>query len=164
MAEQKHISKGALLSLMSNGYATFDALLNGLNEEDLLTTPGVNGSWSIKDNIAHLTWWQQRVLTTLQQVRDSGGADPIDPMNGLSEDEINERVYQENKDRPLQAVWDDFRAVSPALIKHVETLTEEQINNPLTSTRKYPLFGWILGNTFGHYHEHTHIILEWLNK
>jgi len=104
MAEQKHISKGALLSLMSNGYATFDALLNGLNEEGLLTTPGVNGSWSIKDNIAHLTWWQQRVLTTLQQVRDSGGADPIDPMNGLSEDEINERVYQENKDRPLQAI------------------------------------------------------------
>lgn len=164
MADQKHISKDALLSLMTTGYAAFDALLKGLDQEGMLTTPGVNGSWSIKDNIAHLTWWQQRVLTTLQEVRDSGGEEPVDPMDGLSEDEINERIYQENKDRPLEAVWNDFRAVSPALVEHIATLTEEQINSPLTSKRKYPLFGWILCNTFGHYHEHTHIILGWLNQ
>ena len=162
MAKEDRISKEALLNLMKTGYAAFDALLNSLGEKQL-TTPGVNGSWSVKDNIAHLTAWQQRVLTTLQEVKKSGKR-PADPMDELSEDEANERIYQENKDRSLEAVWNDFRGVSPALIKQVETLTEDEINSPLTSEGKYPVSGWILGNTFGHYHEHTHIILEWLNK
>ena len=57
-----------------------------------------------KDHLAHLAFWEQQTLTTLQYIREYG-EEPVDPFEGLSEDEINERISQESKDRSLQEVW-----------------------------------------------------------
>lgn len=156
----KHISKQAFLGLMHTRYAPFDEFLQHL-EQDLLTTPGVNDDWSVKDHLAHLAFWENQTLTTLQYIREHG-EEPVDQLEGLSEDDINERISQESKDRSLQEVWDTFHMASAALVTYVETLTEEQINRPLTSKRNHALWAWVIGQTFGHYIDHTHIILEWL--
>lgn len=158
----KYISKQAFLSLMRSRYAPFDDFLQHL-EKGLLTTPGVNDDWSVKDHIAHLAFWEKQTLITLQYIREHG-EEPVDPFEGLSEDESNERIYQESKDRSLQEVWNTFHTASTALVTYVETLTEEQINRPLTSKRSHALWAWVIGQTFGHYIDHTHIILEWLYK
>ena len=50
----KHISKQAFLNLMRTRYAPFDDFLQNL-DKGLLTTPGVNDDWSVKDHIA-LIW------------------------------------------------------------------------------------------------------------
>jgi hypothetical protein len=115
MGRQQHLPKDALLNLMRTGYAAFDALLESMSEEQL-TTPNVNGSWSIKDNISHLAWWEQSVLTYLQTGEK-------DPLAGLNVEEKNERVYQQAKDRPLKEVRDDLRTISEALIAHVEAMS-----------------------------------------
>lgn len=158
----KHISKQAFLSLMHTRYVPFDDFLQNL-DKGLLTTPGVNDNWSVKNHIAHLAFWEKQTLTTLQYIREHG-EEPIDPFEGLSEDESNEIIYQESKDSSLQEVWNTFHTASAALVTYVETLTEEQINSPLTSKRSYALWAWVIGQTFGHYIDHTHIILEWLYK
>jgi hypothetical protein len=153
MGRQQHLPKDALLNLMRTGYAAFDALLESMSEEQL-TTPNVNGSWSIKDNISHLAWWEQSVLTYLQTGEK-------DPLAGLNVEEKNERVYQQAKDRPLKEVRDDLRTISEALIAHVEAMSEEQLNSPFTSDRTEPVFIGILGDTYSHFNEHAHIILNW---
>ena len=59
------IAKAVLLDNIQAEYNRLESLLAPLSEEQL-TTPGVNGPWSIKDNIAHLTAWQDYLLHQLQ--------------------------------------------------------------------------------------------------
>lgn len=161
MTALPHMAKGTFLTLMRTSAAAFEALVESLSEEQL-TTPGVTGSWSVKDHLAHLAWWQQRLLTQVQGQSAERTAEPVDPLQGLSVDEINERVYQQQKDRALAEVWNDLHVVSAALIAQVETMSEEGINSPLTSLGNHPAPFWVLGNTYVHYHEHAHMILTWL--
>src|SRR5712692_11760910 len=102
------LEKAILLDKIQTGYNQFEAILAPLNEEQM-TPPTVNGPWSVKDNIAHLTAWQGYLLDQLQGVLL--GKEPSEFMPGLStEDEINEHFYSKNKDRPLAEVLAAFRA------------------------------------------------------
>ncbi|HZR43782.1 MAG TPA: ClbS/DfsB family four-helix bundle protein [Ktedonobacteraceae bacterium] len=157
MAKQQYMSKAALLNLMRTSYAAFEALLDAMSEEQL-TTPGVNGPWSVKDNVVHLAWWEQSVLEYLQT---DGKSDETDPVAGLSVEEKNQRVYQQGKDCSLKAARDDLRTTTEALIVYVETLSEEKLNRPFTNDGTVPLFIGILGDTYSHFTEHAHIILNW---
>ena len=38
----------------------------GLSEAELLQ-PGVTGTWSVKDIIAHVTWWEEEALEHLSE-------------------------------------------------------------------------------------------------
>ena len=49
--------KDELLAMIQSGYEQFEALLATLSEGQM-TIAGVNGSWSVKDNLAHLTAWE----------------------------------------------------------------------------------------------------------
>src|SRR5215469_9626948 len=91
--------KAALLAMIQADYEQFEALLATLRAEQM-TIPGVNGSWSVKDNLAHLAAWQN-----YQAARMGGvlvGNEPPPLASGLEdEDAINEHLYQQHKDRPL---------------------------------------------------------------
>ncbi|GER88598.1 hypothetical protein KDW_27600 [Dictyobacter vulcani] len=154
------VTKAELLTRMQAGYTEFTNLLSSLSDEQL-TTPGVNGKWSIKDNIAHLSAWQNRVITALQAIHNQVEAG--DPTPGMSEDEINELYYQTSKDRPLSEVRNEFAAVSLELQSAVERLSDQQLNSPLPwGKSQNSIWPWIAGNTYEHYQEHTQIIQEWL--
>src|SRR5215472_7657376 len=119
MAE--HMDKAELLAKMQDGYNTFEALLTGLNETQM-TTPGVNGAWSVKDNLAHLTAWHLRQLAFLQAVRQGKEPD-IRLVQESSVDEINEQFYQENKDRQLAEVLAAFRSSYQRVLAEVQAMT-----------------------------------------
>jgi len=157
----ERIVKAALLGNIQAGYDKFEALLAPLSEEQM-TTPTVNGTWSIKDNIAHLTAWQGYVLEQLQGVID--GKEPPEFMPGLTtEDEINERVYQENRNRPLAEVLADLRASYQRVLATVQSLSEENMNTPFPWSKSgNPAWLLIAGNTYEHYEEHGNIIRRWL--
>lgn len=144
-------------------YREFEALLAPLSEEQL-TTPNVNGEWSVKDNLAHLTAWHGYLLDQLTALRDGGA--PPEWMPSLStEDEINERIYQQNKDRPLAEAQAEFRASFERVLAAIEALSAEQLNAPFPwSTSGNPVWGLIAGNTLGHYEEHGNIIRGWLEQ
>ena len=50
-------SKAQVLDELRDEQAQFDALLRDIGEEHM-TQPGVAGEWSIKDVVAHLTFWR----------------------------------------------------------------------------------------------------------
>lgn len=161
MSAPTHVEKAELLTRIQDGYTQFEAILAPLSEAQM-TEPGVNSSWSVKDNLAHLTVWQQYLLDQLQGILTN--TQPPEFMPGLSsEDEENERVYQENKDRPLADVQADFRATYQRVLAAIQAMSEEALNAPAPwSTSGNPIWPSIVGNTYGHYEEHGGFIHRWL--
>jgi hypothetical protein len=156
------IAKATLLDNIQNGYNQFEALLTPLSEEQM-TIPAVNGTWTVKDNIDHLTAWQDYLLNQLQGILD--GQQPPAFMPGLSEDEINEGFYQENKDRPLAEVIADFRLSYQRVLASVQSISEEALNVPFPwSKSDNAVWDLIAGNTYEHYEEHGGIIRRWLEQ
>jgi hypothetical protein len=157
------VEKAELLRRIQAGYDQLEAILAPLSEAQM-TTPTVNGPWSVKDNLAHLTVWQSYLLDQLQGILTN--QQPPEFMPGLSsEDEINERIYQENKDRPLGEVQEAFRASYQRVLAAVQAMSEESLNKPFPwSTSGGPLWPFIVGNTSGHYEEHGGIIQRWLER
>lgn len=156
------IAKSSLLDQIQSGYRRLEDLLASLSEGQM-TTAGVNGPWSVKDNLAHLTVWQDYLLSQLQGFQ--ANTQPPEFMPGLTtEDAINERVYQENKDRPLAEVLDRFRASYQRVLPAVEAMSEEALNSSVPwSATGNPLWPFIAGNTYEHYAEHGGNIRRWLD-
>lgn len=157
------VDKAELLSIIETGYNQFEALLASLSEAQMLI-PGVNGSWSIKDNIAHLAAWQTYQADRLQAVLD--GTEPADPAPGReTEDEINEYFYQRDKDLPLAEVLVHFRTTYQRVLKATQALSWETLNEPFPwSDNDAPMGAYTLGNTTGHYELHGELIKSWLES
>lgn len=163
MSESIEFTKAELLERIQGGYNQLEAILAPLSETQM-TNPTVNGTWSVKDNLAHLTTWQDYALSQLQGVL--AHKEPPEFMPGLSgEDEINEHVYQENKDRPLAEVLAAFRASYQQVLAAVQATDEEILETPAPWSKSGdPLWPFIVGNTFGHYEEHGGNIQRWLEQ
>jgi hypothetical protein len=156
----EHKDKAELLSEMQNGYDNFETLLSSLSE-DQMTTPGVNGAWSVKDHLAHLSAWQRYVLDTMQATQQ--GIKLSHPWKNMSEDEINEQIYQVNKERSLADVRSESRSMYQLLRDRVSRMTTEELNQLSPSSRRSP-WEHIAGNVHEHYQEHSEIIQRWLAR
>jgi hypothetical protein len=129
-----------------------------------MTTTGVNGSWSVKDNLAHLAAWQN-----YQAARQEGvltGTEPPDPAPGLeSEDDINDFYYQQNKDYTLAEVLANFRDSYRRVLSATEALSWEALNGPFPwADNGVPVGAYTMGNTYGHYELHGELIQRWLDS
>lgn len=129
--------------------------------EEQLTRPGRDG-WSVKDHLAHLTFWEQMM------VRGHLNGEPEHAILGLSAedaarvdsaDAINDLVYRRNRAQPASEV------LAEAWRIHEETVTtiERQGFARLHQQREgyaYPLYAYVVGNTYEHYMEHA----GWLHE
>lgn len=153
--------KTELLTSIEDGYQKFEALLAPLSDYQQ-TIVGVNGIWSIKDNLAHLSAWHQSAIGMLQAVQQ--GYEYRSPWKNMSFDEANAQIYQESRDRSLQEVRNEFRATYQALYANVLAMTEESLNRPIPWRDNQPIWFWIVGNSYEHYQEHGEIIQNWLTQ
>ncbi len=120
------------------------------DEEDELR---VVGDWKVKDIYAHLAWGEQQMLEFLQAGKFTGS----DWWN-LPQDERNRLIYEESRDLPAEKVREDSRNVHEALVKTIETLTDEQLNDPAQwpgMPKEWRPWKIIAGNTYVHYRDHT---------
>jgi hypothetical protein len=118
--------------LASKGGRTMEKceLLDNLQEENLqweafldqiglprMETPGVNGAWSIKDMLAHLTGWN-RWLVIRMQAASKGEPPPLPPWPAdlENDDDINAWLYEINHRRSLRDVLDESRLVLQQLL------------------------------------------------
>ena len=155
------IHQTRLLASMHAGYAAFEALLAPLSEAQM-TIPGVNGVWSIKDNIAHISIWQQRLLDVLQAVKDGHPLPHI--ASNQTDDEKNEQIYQENKSRKLTEVQAELRFGYQQLVDLVSTTFDEELNKPIDQLNGSTMWSEVAGSTYEHYQDHGRIIESWLTS
>jgi len=109
-------------SLVDDLRAARDELFEGLSavRPESMTTPGLIGSWSARDLIAHLGYWAGHAAEVIHAVEE-GRADEV----GAGEptvDEVNETVARIARQTDLATVRKREAASVEALIERVEAL------------------------------------------
>lgn len=152
------MKKSELLNWLQEEYQKWEALLDQIGPTRMVQ-PGVNGDWSMKDIVAHLTGWQPRVNASLQAAR-RGESEPPPPWPAhlQSDDEINAWIYESNRGRSVREVHDTSRQVLEQLLDVVEALPEDvRIEQVHQGARVYHLL-WSNGQRFqpGEFFDHFH--------
>ena len=163
MAEQ--IDKASILDQMRTKYAMLEEILTPLDNVQM-TTAGVNGDWSIKDVLAHMTAWHYRLLNILHAAGRNEEPAISGPASDEEVDRLNEHFYQENKLRSLDEVLNDFRSSYLQIVEEVHALNEEDLLDPqrFAWMGGVPLWRVLAGDTYDHYEEHSPSIQAWLAK
>jgi hypothetical protein len=163
MAEQK--DKTRILDEMRAKYTALEEILTPLDETQM-TTAGVNGNWSIKDILAHITSWHHRLLAWLHAAMRNEKPAISGPDSDKEMDRLNEQFYEENKSLSLDDVLADFRTTYLQILDKVQMLDNEDLTNPhrFAWTKGNPLWYLVAGDTYEHYLEHSQPIKDWLAK
>jgi len=156
------MSKTSLLSSLSASRQTFNATFEGL-ADDLLTQPGANNDGSVKDVLAHIAAWESELVTLLVREVKRGQKPKLSGISDAKVEALNQKWYEENKDRPLDRVLADFQGVRKQLIRQINDWNEKD----LTDTKKYK---WLNGKSLaeyiadyanGHDEEHRAALRDW---
>jgi hypothetical protein len=164
---KQKITKKELIEELRAERARLEALLGDLTNEQM-EIPGVQGEWSVKDIIAHITVWEHRGIDWLRAV--ANGKEPQVPEPGYTQRDqkaLNLQTYQENRERPLQEILNEFKRSFPILMKEVEDIAEEQLDRTFQGewTRDQLITGWhIAAWRFWHYRSHREHVEQWMAK
>src|SRR4051812_18660890 len=99
-----------------------------------------DGSWTAKDQLAHLAYWRARNARLLDAVRTGGEMPP-----SVDDDEQNAIVYAENRDRPLGDIEKDGRTSWAAIGASVEACTEGDLLKAHPYAPQYQLWETVTG-------------------
>jgi hypothetical protein len=122
--------------------------------------PGVDGEWSVKDALAHISAWERRMISwTGGHLR---GEEPAIPLP-WDVDHMNAETYAQVKDNPLAEVLEEFRRSYWDSLALVESLSEGQLQTVYADTWPMgPLWTGIAANMNWHYKELRQDIQKWL--
>ena len=152
------MNKSDLLNWLQEEYQQWEALLDQVGSTRM-EQPGVNGDWSMKDVVAHLTGWQPRVSASIQAAqRGEPEPPPPWPARLQTDDEINAWIHESHRGRSLHEVLDESHQVFQQLLTVVEGLSEDvQIEQVHQGARVYHLV-WLNGQRFqpGEFFDHFH--------
>ena len=155
------MDKQTFLETLKSARSELDAALALVNESQM-TEPGVSGEMSVKDIIAHVTWYEREMVGVLEQ-RALVGSDLWD----LPGDDRNAAILTLNRDRSLSDVREEAQQVFQRFITAVEMLDEDELNDP-TRFRDMPAdwIAWQLlaENSSEHYGHHAADIRNGLEK
>ena len=139
-----------LLARARSERADLAALWQGLNREQMTRRPGPQPDWSVKDLIAHITWWEQSATNWVSRALSGEMLTRTE-----TPDELNARVHADNRDLPLETVLAYFEASWQPLEELLMRLSDEEINDvEVCNIRDMPLLYFLVGNTFAHYADH----------
>jgi hypothetical protein len=145
-----------LLFRIADGYAAWSATIEAAPPCEL-TLPNLHGGWSIKDEVAHVTFWEAHVLTVLRAV-GAGEAPPHPPFVGDAAkiEAINADVFAASQQRGLDEVLADMERTHTAFVRAVSELPDDAIFNAhhFAWMSGEPLMAAIAGDTYEHYPEH----------
>ena len=162
------MKKSELLNWLQEEYQQWEAFLDQIGPERM-EQPGVNGDWTMKDMVAHLTGWQPRLISSIQAAqRGEPKPPPPWPAYLQTEDEINAWIYDSNKGRPVGEVLDESHRVFQQLLAVIGGLADD-----VRIDRIEPAYHlvWVNGERFpaseffDHYHDdHEPDVRAWLGR
>jgi hypothetical protein len=160
----EYLNKEIILERIRNERRRLENNLVGLSDE-MMETPSLNGEWMIKDLLAHLVDWEQRFMGWYAAgLRGENPGIPAPDLGWEDIDLLNQRIYDKNRDRPLDVVREEFNASYRQMLATVESIPEED----MFTVGKYAwlgegnLVGFILANTVNHYRWANRLVRKWL--
>ncbi len=146
---------------VNTDYADWTALLAQV-DHDKMEQAGVAGEMSLKDIIAHITWYEHEMVLVMES-RNFNGSHLWD----LPLDERNKTIFDQYHQRSLEELIEEGRQVHRALLDNLKKLTTADLLNP-ASIQGMPAewIPWevIASNTNDHYRDHTHDLQVWLKQ
>ncbi len=142
-------------------------------DDSQMTVAGAEG-WSVKDELAHVAAWARGLAALVRKERRY-------PPMGLPEDaapnkvgieNINQRIFERNRDRSLDEVLAELEAAHLDALSAVSELSDEDLLRPFDDYQPQdrrpdghiPILWLIAGNTYGHYAEHRKTITDMWSK
>lgn len=155
------MDKDSLLSNIMAERAEWDELIDRVGPERM-EIPDVTGSWSVKDVIAHIMWFEREMIGVARAHALIGSS-----LWNLPQAERNEAVYEEFREMPLEQVLDEARQTYAQLLVALRDLDEADLNDT-SRFRDMPAewLPWqvIAGNTYEHYRAHVPDVRAWLAR
>ncbi|HEX3158195.1 MAG TPA: DinB family protein [Gemmatimonadaceae bacterium] len=142
-----------VLDRLDTAWRDFEDSYAGLSEPQLLT-PGVTGQWSVRDIIAHVTWWEEEALAHLPMVRE-GGRPPRYSVKYGGIDAFNALRTEQRRHLSLADVLLQHDGIHRRLVEYVRAAPEELYARETRFRRRLKL------DTYGHYPIHTKAIRAW---
>ncbi|MDQ6832169.1 MAG: ClbS/DfsB family four-helix bundle protein, partial [Chloroflexota bacterium] len=156
-------TKSDLLYRIADGYAAWAMTIDAMPPRQM-TLPNLHGGWAVKDEVAHVTFWEARVCAILQAVLAS--EDPPHRPGVVSAEKIeamNAEVFAASQQRGLDDVLADMERTHAAFIRTVEGLPDDALfdaHHFLWAGDESLAFA-IAGDSYEHYPEHMRNIQHW---
>lgn len=122
-----------------------------------LVEPGVTGAWSVKDIIAHVTWWEEEALKHLPRIL-AGGRPPRYSVTYGGIDAFNAWMTEQRKDLSLAEVLRQRDEVHHSLVAFIESAPIHETAVETRFLRRLRL------DTYGHYPKHARAIRLWRER
>jgi hypothetical protein len=155
------MDKQELLDGIKAGREQLESLWAGLDDAEMTRRPGPQADWSVKDLIAHLTFWEQ---TAVDDIRTDLNGGPHVIFGAV--DEVNAQVFAKNCDRALADIQADFARSRQAFEALVAELPDDVLNDR-------ERFTWLEGESaaqlladesYGHYADHMADLRAYVNS
>jgi len=154
--------KERLVQILVNAHNDFQRLLDEMKAEKL-TEVGVVEGWSVKDILAHIAFWEQRVIAWAAALNQGTQPEPPFWPSDWSEERINQAIYEQNRDRTLQDVLDQWQRVHQSVLRAVQEMSEQDLFERKVEWLGNATFGEALpGNSFEHLRHHEQDMRAWL--
>ena len=150
------MNRGQLLKKVDARWQDLLASYAGLSAAEM-NEPGVTGTWSVKDIIAHVTVWEEEALTHLPVILARRKPPRYSVTHG-GINAFNAQMTQRNRELPLAEVLRRRDGTHRRLLEFVEGVPESECGGDTRFRRRLRL------DTYGHYAVHTRAIRAWRER
>lgn len=153
------MDKQELLALTRSERAGLDDVYKKLTEDEVCA-PVLDGGWSMKDVLAHVTAWERRILDGFEAARR--GEPPAGSGDGGTQDDtdrLNQQVFLKNHARPLVDVLAEARATHADYVALIESLSDRALAREFAPGTTPEMI--LRNNGDQHYREHLDQIEAW---
>lgn len=154
--------KAAMLPMIKASWTALTATIAQF-DPTTLETPRSTAGWSIKDLMAHITFWEGYALRLFTEVNRGERAQILGEITEDDLNQINAKALAEGRAKALADVQTAFEAVHHDLMTMLKALPDEfeEAWWSLWPSKAFP-HNLIVWNTYDHYDEHHHDLQQWL--
>lgn len=168
LAQQGPMTGARLVGLLDAERMRWHALLAEVGAARM-EEPGVEGAWSVKELVAHLTFYERRVVEGARQVLTTGSfSRPTDSFAAMTMDARNEAIAAQARAQPVADVLAEADQVFGQLRAIIAHAPQDLLNDPrkLGMPEEEDVAPWmrIANNSYGHYRQHEQAIRDWLER
>jgi hypothetical protein len=164
------MDKHSFLQKMSQERSKWNALLTRVGE-NRMSLAGVEGSWALKDIVAHVSAYERGLVKWLEEAQEGRVAEfPI--LDHPDLDYRNEEIYRTSRDLTVQQVLDASEKVFVRLLDLVSNVPEQDLIDAARSEwfvrprwkQARELWECIAHDSYRHYRQHIPGIEAWLEQ
>lgn len=150
------MKKQQLIDKLEQAWAAFTDTYAGLSDEQMLE-PGVTEGWSVKDILAHVSWWEEEALKHLPHILQGIRPPRYSVVYG-GIDAFNAQMTELKRGQSLAEVRRQLAETHSRLIEYLQGVPEEQFTTETRFRRRLKL------DTYSHYPIHTLAIRAWRER